>query len=316
MHKEIRNYLSHLAPLLQTRGMEILLQQEIAWGLQIKVRRGSDRATINIYYSDKKGLSRVLSAPQNSGLKQELELLLLGEKEENAYAGFHNWHRWIGSDECGKGDYFGPLVVSAFFVSKEQVPTLKEMGVQDSKHLNDPRIINIAKSIYLKFPNQAACIVLRPRKYNDLIADFARQKLNLNDLLAWLHERVILELYSAHNDSEGSVVDQFSRSQKVKNRLKKKLPKLNVIERPSGERDIAVAAASILARYQFLEARAVLERRHRFSFPKGAGPSVVQAGREFLKLHPAMLLPDVAKVHFKTTQRLQPDIFNDGKDDQ
>ncbi|MCK9557082.1 MAG: ribonuclease HIII [Candidatus Cloacimonetes bacterium] len=311
MHKEIQSYLSHLTPMLLTRGIDIYLQQEIAWGHQLKVRRGNDCATINIYYSEKKGISRVLSSVKDSSLKQELELLLLGEKEENAFAGFHNWHRWIGSDECGKGDYFGPLVTSAFYVSAEQVSALQALGVQDSKHLNDPRIVKIAKSIYLNFPNQAACIVLKPSKYNELIADFRMQKLNLNDLLAWLHERVIMELFAAHADAEGSVVDQFSRTQKVKNRINKKQPQLNVIERPSGERDIAVAAASILARYQFLEARAVLERRYKFSFPKGAGPSAVKAAREYLVQHPSGRLADVAKVHFKTTQSLLPDIFDD-----
>lgn len=301
MHKEIESYLSHLLPLLADKGIELVSQQEIAYGIQLRLCRGTDKVNINLYYSEKKGLSRVLSAPRDSALKLELQNLLLGDVPNEPFAGFHNWHRWIGSDECGKGDYFGPLVGSAFYLEADQAPGLKALGVQDSKHLNDIRIGQIAKNIYLKYPNQASCIVLKPARYNELIADFKRQGLNLNDLLAWVHEKVILELYAKKKQTEGVVVDQFTKTQKVKHRLHGRQPGLAVAEHTSGERDLAVAVASILARYQFLEAMKIQSRKYKFEFPKGAGPAVIKAGKEFVKLHPQALLPEVAKIHFKTS---------------
>jgi ribonuclease HIII len=301
MHKEIEQYLSHLYPLLLQRGIDISSSKEIAYGFQLKVCRNGDRATINIYYGEKRGLSQVISATKASSLKHELELLMAPEKEPQIFAGFHNWQSWIGSDECGKGDYFGPLVGSAFFATADQVPCLKKLGVQDSKHLGDARIVQIAKKLYLNFPNQTSCLVLNPKRYNELIAGFKAQRLNLNDLLAWIHEKVILELYARQSTAQGVVVDQFSKSQKVRARLAKREAVLNTVERPGGERDIAVAAASILARYQFLEARARLERIYKFSFPKGANPQVIKAAREFLKVWDQKHLGEVAKLHFKTT---------------
>jgi ribonuclease HIII len=305
MHKEIENYLSHLLPLLMQKGVEVLSQTEIAWGVQLRVSRGTDRANINIYHSAKRGLSKVLGAPRDSGLKQELDFLLNGEKTAETFAGFHNWHCWIGSDECGKGDYFGPLVGSAFYVEAGQVADLRRLGVQDSKHLNDVRIVQIAKQIYLKYPNQASCIVLKPGRYNELIAEFKKQGQNLNDLLTWVHEKVILELVAKQNKAEGIVVDQFSKAQKVKSRIYKRNPALNVVERTGGERDVAVAAASILARYQFLEALAMQERKFKFSFPKGAGPKVIIAGQKFINEQGDKHLADVAKLHFKTSSSLK-----------
>lgn len=305
MHKEIASYLSHLLPLLAKMGVEIVSQAEIAWGIQLKLSRSSDRANINIYYSEKRGISKVVGAPRDSALKQELEFLLNGENTPEPFTGFHNWHRWIGSDECGKGDFFGPLVGSAFYVEADQATALRALGVEDSKRLNDVRIVQIAKQIYQKYPNQTSCIVLKPARYNELIADFKKQGLNLNDLLAWVHEKVILELFAKQNKAEGILVDQFSKSQKVKSRIRKRNPDLKVVEQTGGERDLAVAAASILARYQFLEAMASLQRKYKFHFPKGAGPLVIKAGQKFVKEQGDTHLADVAKIHFKTSLSLK-----------
>lgn len=320
MHKQIEYYLSHLIPLLSQKGVEVYIKQEIAWGVQLKVTRNSDRATINLYYSEKRGLSQVISAPKQSGLKTELELLLLGEKKANEPTGFHTWQSWIGSDECGKGDYFGPLVACAFYVEAHQVEELKALGVQDSKLIGDIRIVQVAKSLYLKYPFQASCIVLKPTRYNELIHDFKQQGQNLNDLLSWLHEKVILELFAKQSSAEGVIVDQFTRAHKVKNRLYKRNPALSVMEQTHAERDIAVAAASILARYQFLEAISALNRKYKFVFPKGAGSSVIKAGQNFIKEHGEKHLCNVAKLHFKTSQSVNssrsPDIPQDASPQQ
>lgn len=304
MHKEIQIYLSHIIPLLERRGIRIADQKEIAYGLQLRVERADERAHIKLYYSEKRGLSRVVSAPKGSGIKDELELLLVGETPRPRDAGFHLWYGWIGSDECGKGDYFGPLIVTAFFCSREQLPKLAEIGVQDSKRLSDTRISQVAKQIYLKFPGQHSILILKPAKYNELIAGFKEQGRNLNDLLAWAHQKAISDLLERDLPVEGVLIDQFSNAKKARARLKPGYPGLQIIERTSAERDPAVAAASIISRYQFLEARSRLDRQFGMRLPLGAGRGVIKAGKKFVEKYGHERLAEIAKVHFKTTQSL------------
>lgn len=304
MHKEIENFLSHLLPLLAMRGIDITQQSEIDYGCQLRLRRGQDSANINIYHSQKRGLSTVVGGSVKGILKQELSALLIGEAPEPDFPAMHTWHSWIGSDECGKGDYFGPLVVAAFYLKREQEKHLLKLGVCDSKRLKDEQIVRIAKTIYQAFPGQMNCLLMKSPKYNELIADFKRQNLNLNDLLAWSHAKVITELKSSQAICEGILVDQFSKAQKVKARLTAKDKSLNVVERTGAERDPAVAAASIIARYQFLELRKSMDRYYQMTFPLGAGPGVITAAKTFVQQHGRDALGLVAKLHFKTTEKV------------
>ncbi len=306
MPKEIELYLSHLIPLLEQRGISIYQQKDIDYGRQLKLQRQDQKATLNLYFSEKRGISKVIGAPQNSELKAELELILFAETPEITQPGLHLWHSWIGSDECGKGDYFGPLIVTAFYCKREQISTLRKIGVQDSKKLNDKRIAQIARQIYTNFPTQMATLILKAHKYNELIDKFKDQNLNLNDLLAWTHDKVITELLHKDFSCEGVLIDQFSKAQKAKARLLSKFPDLQIIERSAAERDVAVAAASILSRYQFLEARAQLDKKYQMQFPLGAGTAVVKAGQLFIDKYGFNRLAEVAKVHFKTTIKLMP----------
>lgn len=304
MHPEIEQYLSHLYPLLAQRGIEILWHKEIAYGIQLKLSRDVDSTSLNIYYG-KKGLNTLVGGSKNSTLKGEIERLVGNAHTEPESPALHNWHAWIGSDECGKGDYFGPLVLCAFYLKQEQVAALKKLGTVDSKRLNDTKLKSIAESIYRSFPGQCQALIISPRRYNELIHDFKQQNLNLNDLLAWAHSKVISELVAKSQPLEGVLIDQFSKAQKAKARLIAKHPQLNIIERTAAERDPAVAAASILARYQFLNAKKSMERSFGFRFPLGAGPNVKNAAQEFVAIHGRAKLAEVAKIHFKTTLSLR-----------
>ncbi len=304
MHKEIDLYLSHLFPLLAMRGIELIAQNEIDYGVQLKLARGTDTASLNIYHSSKRGLSTVPGGPKDSILRLELSQLLMGESLLKSEPGMHTWHSWIGSDECGKGDYFGPLVVSAFYLKRDQEASLLKLGVCDSKRLRDEQTVRIARAIYQNFPGQMDCLMIKNPKYNELIAGFKAKNMNLNDLLAWSHAKVIRALHTKHPFCEGILVDQFSQAQKVKARLIAKDSKLNVVERTGAERDPAVAAASILARYQFLEQRKSMDAKHKMTFPLGAGPGVIEAAKKYVKLYGKDQLGTVAKLHFKTTLKV------------
>lgn len=199
----------------------------------------------------------------------------------------------IGSDETGKGDYFGPLVVAAVKLAPGQRRALADSGVMDSKRLDDRAIARLAPALMERYEH--AIELLDPLEYN---ATYARVG-NLNPMLADLHAAAIRRLAEpgAH-----VLVDRFARETLVTSRLDDL--DLRIDQRPRAEADPAVAAASIVARHAFVEALQALSDEVAVDLRKGAGAPTDRAGREFLALHGPDALERVAKLHFKTTQKL------------
>jgi ribonuclease HIII len=306
MHKEIENYLAQLYPLLSANGVSCNGQREIAYGVQLKLSKISDTASLNVYYSQKNGISTVIGAKDTNSLKNLLQALLSRNILPEKYnPGFHEWDSWIGSDEVGKGDYFGPLVTCAFHYSKTMEKHFATLGVTDSKRLKDAQISKIAKLLYSSYPKCISCFVLKPAKYNALITSFRSQNKNLNDLLAWLHATNIMELGNKSSGVQGILVDRFSPTQKVMRMLAAKKYPTPCIERTGAEADPAVAAASIIARYQLIEAFASMRRFYGVNFPNGATSVVKPVGLDFIKRYGINRLNEVAKLHFKTTDQIK-----------
>ncbi len=202
----------------------------------------------------------------------------------------------IGSDEAGKGDYFGPLVVAAVWVDRWAAESLLEEGVQDSKKLSDAAALRIAVEIASACPHSV--VAIGPQRYNDL----HRRMHNVNKILAWAHARAI-ENVLEQRDCELAIIDKFAGGKTMQNALMEKGRKLRLIQEPHAERELPVAAASVIARAEFLKGLGALEKKFNMHFPKGA-THVEDAGREFLRAHGEEKLPLVAKWHFKTTKRI------------
>jgi ribonuclease HIII len=200
----------------------------------------------------------------------------------------------MGSDEAGKGDYFGPLCVVACSCSSEIIDKLFELGVEDSKNLNDQKVIALAEKLKTFVPHEK--VVIYPKTYNELYDKFK----NLNRLLAWAHTKAISGVYERFPESV-CIVDQFSKDMLVEKSLKSSLPKLKVIERTKAESDLVVAAASILAREAFLTGLKKLSEKAEFELPKGASSIVLKKARELVEKSGRQILPSVAKMHFKTS---------------
>ncbi len=204
----------------------------------------------------------------------------------------------VGTDEAGKGDYFGPLVVAGVHVATEDRETaLLDLGVRESKRVEDTRVHALARAILNEVP--ATTVRLDPPRYNDIHDDTG----NLNRILAWAHARCIEDLLEDH-PATLLVVDRFARGDILQRALMDRGRTVDLVEEPRGERDVAVAAASIIARSRFLRGLNELSRTWDITLPKGAGDPVLEAGRRFLTQHDAQDLRQVAKVHFRTTQRL------------
>ncbi len=203
----------------------------------------------------------------------------------------------IGTDESGKGDYFGPLVIAGIFLPEGQDAVLKELGVRDSKRISDNRVRDLAGVIKQGYKHSV--VVIGPEKYNQLYD----RLLNLNRLLAWGHSRVIENILERVSCSM-AVTDQFGDPRLVLNALMKRGQKIELIQRPRAEEDPAVAAASILARAEFLKRLRLLSVEVGLELPKGSSPLAEEAGVELIKRQGVEILAKVAKEHFKLTERI------------
>ncbi|WP_455388309.1 ribonuclease HIII, partial [Petrachloros mirabilis] len=169
----------------------------------------------------------------------------------------------IGIDESGKGDYFGPLVIAAVFVDATTQDELALMQVRDSKKISDGRILEMAQDIKIICPHSV--ITIGPHKYNELYAKIR----NLNRLLAWGHAKA-LETLLERVSCERAIADQFGDERLILNALQEKGRKIVLEQRTKAESDIAVAAASILARAEFLVRLKRLSGEIGTTLPKGA----------------------------------------------
>jgi ribonuclease HIII len=201
----------------------------------------------------------------------------------------------IGIDESGKGDYFGPLVIAAVFVDATTHGDLVLMQVRDSKRISDGRILEMAPDIKMICPHSV--IAIGPHKYNELYAKIR----NLNRLLAWGHAKA-LETLLDRVSCERAISDQFGDERLILHALQKKGRTIILEQRTKAESDIAVAAASILARAEFLVRLKRLSDEVGTALPKGASAAVELAARMVMKKHGQERLDSVAKLHFKTTQ--------------
>ncbi|HKM58802.1 MAG TPA: ribonuclease HIII [Chthoniobacterales bacterium] len=203
----------------------------------------------------------------------------------------------FGIDESGKGDFFGPLVIAGAYVDRDIARHLLNLGVTDSKRISsDNRIHQLADEIS-RTPGLVSNVVLiGPEKYNQLYEKFA----NLNDLLAWGHARVIENLLQRKPDCKRSLSDKFANEKVIKRALLKQAREIQIDQRTKAESDIAVAAASILARDKFVR---WLENRSKVlgvELPKGVSAAVKSAAKTVLRNGGRNSLGTIAKMHFKT----------------
>lgn len=207
----------------------------------------------------------------------------------------------IGSDEVGVGDFFGPMIVVACYVKKEDIPFLKELGVDDSKKLKDEKILNIVPKL-LKVIKHSK-LHLNNEKYNDKTAN----GMNMNELKSKLHNQALYNvLKRSKNNLCNIYVDQFVSPSKYYSYLFDcKDVVTDIIFKTKGENYYpSVACASLIARYTFLKEMEVLNKRYDVVFPKGASLSVDEFAKKFVTRYGIEELKKVAKINFSNYQKL------------
>ena len=207
----------------------------------------------------------------------------------------------VGSDEVGTGDYFGPIVVTATFVSKEDIPFLEKLGVGDSKKLDDSKILKIAPEIAKKIKYKS--VILSNREYNENYT----KDINMNKIKAILHNRVLYQLVNEVRPKyDYIIVDEFAREARYYDYIKDQ----KVIQRDitfmtkAEDKNMAVACGSIISRYIFLKEFDKLCDSIHIPLPKGAGKDVDSIGEEVVEKYGEEKLKDIAKLNFKNTERI------------
>lgn len=224
--------------------------------------------------------------------------------KEDAFAGMiaeTEFFPHAGIDESGKGDFFGPLVIACVFVEdRAAAEKLASLGVRDSKAIkSDAKIAQIAQQILPAVNGQAAVVAIGPEAYNRFYDNIR----NLNRLLAWGHARTLENLLEKVPACTSALADKFGDERLIRNALMEQGRKIELRQQTKAESDIAVAAASILARAEFVRRMSLLGKEVGVELPKGADPQVDKVARSLAEQGGRALLSTVAKMHFSTAAK-------------
>ena len=207
----------------------------------------------------------------------------------------------IGSDEVGTGDFFGPIVVTAAYVSKENINFLEELGVKDSKKLTDDQILDIVPKFIKKIPYES--LVLSNNDYNSLYS----KDINMNKIKAILHNKVLYKMTNNIKDYEYIIVDQFAENYVYFSYLKDS-PNVvrNITFFTKGEdKHLSVACASLISRFIFINEFNKLSKSIGFDLPKGAGDLVDEIGKKIVEKYGFDKLKEIAKLNFKNIEKIK-----------
>ena len=301
-----------LREFVQSNGWTILAEKEIQSGYQLKVTDGITRISVDFFTTGRALIQgkpgelqtrlkswwnerKVASVQPAAAAATQSSLV---ETPSNILGKSFTGRARIGMDESGKGDYFGPLVIGAVYVDEQTEDKLISLGVRDSKLLTDNRILKMAEEIKALCPSFV--VPVEPKRYNELYDKVQ----NLNRLLAWGHAWT-LEKMLEKVSCNLAIMDQFADESYVRALLREKGRQITLVQQTHAEQDVAVAAASILARARFVQQLEQLSGRIGKTLPKGASdPAIVALGREIVARYGREILAEIAKLHFKTTEMI------------
>jgi ribonuclease HIII len=289
-----------LSALLEERGFEFSPKHYTLFFAQ------KNKLSVAVYEKGPKVLVQGKGAEEF--VKFELEPKILGEAKLG-YEEVHSpemFESHFGVDESGKGDFFGPLVIAGVYIDRGIARKLVDAGVQDSKRIgSDARIRGLSETIRKTAGGLVETVLIGPQRYNELYEKFG----NLNKLLGWGHARVIENLLGKKPDCPRALSDQFADARVVEQSLLRHGRKIDIQQRTRAESDIAVAAASILAREGFIN---WLERRGKelgVRLERGVSENVKEIAKKLVEMSGPQALREVAKVHFRTAHEIAPNDY-------
>ncbi len=278
---------------------------------QYALFQADEEDTVVTFYESNKVVFQGISADIDASIWRERELALNGKlpeekekkdkdkKEDNTDYYFINS---IGSDEVGTGDFFGPIIVTASYVSRKDIPFLENLGVRDSKKINDEKIINIAPSIIKRIPHVS--IILNNEDYNNNYSE----KNNMNKIKAILHNKALFQLLNKDKyNYDMIVIDEFAKKYVYFNYLKDVSNVVRNITFTTKAEDkcLSVACSSIISRYLFLKEMDKLSKELNTELPKGASTKVDEVGKQIVQIYGIDKLKCISKLNFKNIDKIK-----------
>jgi len=266
------------------------------------VFQAQDEDTVITMYESGKIMFQGVSADVDSTMWLEMDgqSAINQEEEKEKETKYHNCSS-IGSDEVGTGDYFGPIVVTASFVKKEDVEFLEKLGIRDSKKINDDTILKIAPEIAKRI--QYRSIILNNKEYNEKHGNDH----NMNKIKAILHNKVLYQLVQEVKEPyDYIIVDEFAKEARYYEYIKDstQIQRGITFMTKAEDKNLAVACSSIISRYIFIKEFDKLSDSLHIPLPKGAGSNVDSVGEEIVEKYGEEKLKEVAKYNFKNTERI------------
>ena len=238
---------------------------------------------------------------KNLNPDKKVDMKIAGEKKKETKKNSKVYYaNTIGSDEVGTGDFFGPIVVTASYVTKENIPFLENLGVKDSKKLTDEQILKITPQIIKKIPYYT--MTLSNKEYNE-----KRENYNMNAMKAILHNKALLEMTKKYPNYDYIVVDQFAEKYVYYNYLKQtpNIQRNITFITKAEDQCLSVACSAIISRYIFIKEFDKLSKKYNQTLPKGAGPIVDEIGAKLVKKYGTNILNEIAKANFKNTEKIK-----------
>ncbi|MEN8193302.1 MAG: ribonuclease HIII [Bacteroidota bacterium] len=280
---------------VQILGLKVSSIQEKKYNFEFLISSAQDQVKVQVYFG-KKGVKIILQGNKESLLYKEIHPVIFNQHSfEFSKTEGNEPDEYIGSDESGKGDVFGPLVVGAFYLNKKNKKVLSSLGVRDSKELSDTQIDGIAKIIEKELKDDYEIVIINPEKYNELYSKWK----NLNSMLTWAHSTAINNLLK-RKDCKEVISDKFS-NQSLMIELNMNSEKVNVLQIHKAEKYLGVAAASIIARSK-LNNWFRIKKSQGMNLPKGASQDVNNFLINFVPT--ANKINKLAKLHFKNIKTL------------
>jgi len=269
------------------------------YSYQVMVSGDDEKISLNVFFG-KKGNKIVLQGNKDLRLFNKVSDIIFGEKLINEVKPESEpGYPYIGTDESGKGDYFGPLVIVGVYITSETGKYLRSLGVRDSKELNDSQIKNLANEIKNRSDILFDVVLISPEKYNQLYDKMG----NLNKLMGWAHARVIENLLNKCDAGE-VISDKFGNEKLIIEALQQKGREIILKQITKAEKFTAVAAASIIAREAVIDWFQNQSRKFKIIIPKGSSEEVEISAKKIVEGYGEKTLIKLVKLHFKTSRKI------------
>jgi ribonuclease HIII len=266
---------------------------------QVSINDDKEKISLHVFFG-KKGNKIVIQGNKDLKLFKKVNELIFGETLiPDSKPELEPSYPYAGTDESGKGDYFGPLVIAGVYLTPEAGKLLKTLGIRDSKELGDYQIKQFANEIRKVNEIIFDVVLISPEKYNQLYEKMG----NLNRLMGWAHARAIENLLGKCDAAE-VISDKFGNEKLILDALQHRARSINLKQVTKAEKFMAVAAASILARDAVVKWFNSQSRKFKLDIPKGSSTEVEKMAKQLFEKYGEEMLRKMVKIHFKTSQKV------------